>query len=173
MAYGLTDKQEQFARGLFKGMNQVDAYLEAYPASKEWNKAGVYGKASLLAKHAKVQLRLTQLRAPVERAMQYGVQEAMEEALQAFEVGLREGSSGGMVAAATLRAKLQGLLVEKREVKITSLDHFDPGDKTMMIEALTRELALRKVLPAPTEVDDVVSKADASSVELPNGRDHA
>ena len=160
MAQRLTDKQEIFARGLFRGLSNTDAYKEAYPASLKWKPAGVHAKSSTLSRHVMVQLRLTQLRLPVERALQYTVVEAMEEALEAFKVGRDTDNASGMVAAATLRAKLQGLLIEKREVKVTSLDHFDPGDKTMMIEALTRELALRKVLPAPAEVDDVIDKTD-------------
>ena len=171
MAQRLTDKQELFARGLFRGLSNSDAYREAYPASLKWQHHALHNKASLLSKHGGVQVRLTQLRLPVERALQYTVVEAMEEALQAFEVARQEGSGSGMVAAATLRSKLHGLLVEKREVKITSLDHFAAPDKQMMISELTQLLEQRKRLAAPVDVTDVVNKADASSVELPNEDD--
>ena len=158
MAQGLTDKQEIFARGLFKGMTQVDAYKEAYPASKKWNISAAYAEASTLAKHPKVLQRLTVLRAPIERKLQYGVEEAMEEALQAFKLAAGTEQPGAMVAAATLRAKLQGLLIERKEISVTKMDGMGANDKSIVLEAARAELERRKALAGPDDVTDVVEK---------------
>lgn len=158
MAQSLTDKQEIFARELFKGATQVDAYKVAYPKSKDWNISNVYGKASALAKHAKVLARLSTLRAPIERKLQYGVEEAMEEALQAFQLAASTEQPGAMVAAATLRAKLQGLLIERKEIAVTKMDGMGANDKAMVLEAARAELARRKALTGPDDVTDVEAK---------------
>ena len=158
MAQGLTDKQELFARGLFKGMTQVDAYKEAYPASRKWNISAAYAEASTLAKHPKVVQRLKVLRLPVERKLQYGVEEAMDEALQAFSLAASTNQPGAMVAAATLRAKLQGLLIERKEIQVTKMDGMGASDKAVLLEAAHAELARRKALAPPDDVTDVEPK---------------
>lgn len=158
MAQSLTEQQEAFTHGLFKGLNQTEAYIEAYPKAAKWNRTTVNANASRLAKHSKVVARLDQLRAPVARKLQYGVEEAMEEALQAFTLAASTEQPGAMVAAATLRAKLHGLLIERKEISVTKFDGFDPQDKMQMVEAAMAELAKRKALTGPDDVTDVEPK---------------
>lgn len=160
MPQNLTKMQEEFTQALFAGKKVSVAFREAYPKSKQWTTATLNANASRLASNSKVVARLEQLRAPMARKTMYDALAAHDEAGAAFLGAMEEKQFGAAVAAVQLRAKIHGLITEKREVKVTSLDHFDPGDKTMMIEALTRELALRKVLPAPTVVDDVTDKTD-------------
>jgi hypothetical protein len=63
----------------------------------------------------------------------------MSEALDAFEVSKRNGQGGSMVAAATLRAKLNGLLVERKETgdagEFAKLDAARKQDAMQAIEA--------------------------------------
>lgn len=158
MARQLTDQQEIFARELFKGATQIDAFHVAYPKSKKWTISSAYANASTLAKHAKIAERLTTLRAPIERKLQYGVEEAMEEALQAFKLAAGTEQPGAMVAAATLRAKLQGLLIERKEISVTKMDGMGANDKSIVLEAARAELARRKALSGPDDVTDVVEK---------------
>lgn len=158
MAQNLTKMQEVFAQELFKGLNQSAAYRVAYPKSKQWTVATLNANASRLAKNSKVVARLDQLRAPVARKLQYGVEEAMEEALQAFRLAATTEQPGAMVAAATLRAKLQGLLVERKEIAVTKMDGMGANDKAMVLEAARAELARRKALTGPDDVTDVEQK---------------
>lgn len=61
--YGLTPKQEAFARALVEGMSQADAYRAAYPACKAWKVAVVHVKASVMAADGKVRARVAGLQA--------------------------------------------------------------------------------------------------------------
>ena len=57
----LTKQQEIFCQEIAKGETQTDAYLVAYPKSKEWQREGVWVAASQLAKKDKIQKRIQQL----------------------------------------------------------------------------------------------------------------
>ena len=159
MAQNLTEQQENFAQLLFRGKGQSDAYLEAYPTSSKWNKSTLYANASRMAANSKVIARLEQLRAPVARKAQYDVNTAMDEAMQAFELAVEVRAPGAMVAAAQLRAKLQGLMIEKREISVTQMGSMTPTDKQMLLDAANKALAERKQLLAPDQgIEDVEPK---------------
>lgn len=113
---GLTPQMEDFAQCLSTGMSQADAYRRAYPGSLKWKDSQVYSKASTLAGHVKVMERVKELRAPVVAKVQYDIEAAMREAAEAFEVAKVKENGGAMVAAVTLRAKLNGLLVDKKQI---------------------------------------------------------
>jgi hypothetical protein len=160
MAQHLTDQQEIFARALFAGKKQIEAYHEAYPKSKEWNISSAYTKASILAKHAKVVERLEVLRKPVERRLQYGLQTAMEEAMEAFEVSKANRQGGAMVAAAQLRAKLNGLITERKEIAVTQMAGMTPIEKEMLLVAAQAQLDTlkRQVQLIDSSVADIEPK---------------
>ena len=153
----LTDKQEMFARELVAGKTQYAAYLCAYPGSDKWKRAQVDSKASVLAKMEKIQARMEVLRAPVARRLQYTLETAMDEAMQAFEIARDDRQSGSMVAAAALRAKLQGFMIEKREIAVTQMGSMAPSDKQYLLDEANRALAERKRL-AMGDVTDVEAK---------------
>ena len=142
----LTEMQYKFAQNLAAGMDQSEAYRDAYPSARNQKISNVSGKASQMARNVLVQAQVEKLRAPVVRKLQYTLETAMEEGLAAFKLGQATQQVGAMVAAATLRAKLMGLLVEKREVKVTSFDNFDAQAKQTMIEAAQAELDRRRLL---------------------------
>ena len=82
----------------------------------------------------------------------------MEEALRAFDLAMNTQQPGAAVAAATLRSKLHGLLIERKEIQVTKMDGMGANDKQMVMEAARAELARRKALAGPDEVTDVVEK---------------
>jgi len=96
------------------GMSQADAYRAAFSAGK-MKAETIQEEASRLMANPKVSARVVELRAPVIVKMQYGLEQAMLEAAEAFQVAKAKENGGAMVAAVQLRAKLNGLLVEKRE----------------------------------------------------------
>lgn len=59
---GLSNNQELFCQELMKGLTQRQAYLKAYPRSKNWKPSNVDSKASQLIKTDKVSTRLKELR---------------------------------------------------------------------------------------------------------------
>ncbi len=110
----LTSKQEVFAQAIVSGKTQADAYRKAFSAGKMKDET-IQQAASRLMADSKVTARVEELRAPVVAKLQYGLEAAMLEAAEAFRVAKAKENGGAMVAAVQLRAKLNGLLVEKRE----------------------------------------------------------
>jgi hypothetical protein len=156
--------REVFCQKLVRGFSQADAYREAYPNSKNWQDASVHNKASALARSARVQARLAEIKAPIIKDLQvnvagYGLKQAMDEAEQAMNLARDTRQPGAMVAAVQLRAKLNALLIDRKEVAVTKLDGFDPGEKLMMLDQLQTALAERKRLQPPDQpIDDVEAK---------------
>lgn len=139
MAEKLTAKQEAFAQAIVSGMNQSDAYRAAYNAGS-MSAATINVKASELMANGKVAVRVQELRKPAVEAAQYGLKEAMAEAAEAMAVAREKENGGAMVAAVTLRAKLSGLLVDRKEVRSGPLDGLPPEDLKALEDALTRIL---------------------------------
>jgi phage terminase small subunit len=59
--HGLTPQQEKFAQGLGAGLNQSEAYRQAYPSSLKWKDYSVHIAASELSSDNKVKVRLATL----------------------------------------------------------------------------------------------------------------
>lgn len=114
----LTAKQEAFCQAVVSGMSQSDAYRKAYNA-KKMKAETVQQSASRLMADRKVAARVETLRRPVVEKVQYGLEQAMLEAKEAFDIAKEKENGGAMVAAATLRAKLNGLLIERMKVDAT------------------------------------------------------
>ena len=149
----LTAKQEAFCQAVVSGMNQSDAYRASYSAGK-MKAESINSKAYELAKNGDITARVKELRAPVVEKLQYGLAEAMLEAQEAYKVAKGKDNGGAMVAAVQLRAKLNGLLIEKRE------DVTDPFKKA--IGNMTAEKA-QSMLDAMEQLQVIRVKAlDAS-----------
>lgn len=138
MADTLTPKQEAFCQAIVSGLSQADAYRKAYDA-KAMKPAVIQNKASLLMKRGEVRVRIENLRKPVIEKLQYGLEQAMAEAADAFAVSKAKEQGGAMVAAVQLRAKLNGLLVDRSEVRTGPLD----DASTEVLLQLRRELEAR------------------------------
>lgn len=67
--HGLTSQMERFAQLHASGLNQSEAYRQAYPRSQKWKPENVHQKASALAANVKVQARVRQIQsAAADRA---------------------------------------------------------------------------------------------------------
>ena len=150
----LNNADEIFAQCLVKGLTQADAYREAYPKSKKWKDTSLHPKASTLSKSDKIRARVAEIRAPVVETIQYGLLDAMIEAKRAMDLAEDSGQAGAMVAAVQLRAKLNALLVERKEIAVTQMAGMTPLDKQFLLEAATRTLTARKA----GDVTDVEAK---------------
>jgi phage terminase small subunit len=117
-------------------MSQADAYRAAYTAGK-MKPATVQNNAHTLMKNSEVSARVQALRAPVVERVQYGLEQAMLEAEEAMKVAKIKENGGAMVAAVQLRAKLNGLLVDRKEVRTGPLESMpdDALDKVIAQKA--------------------------------------
>lgn len=131
----LTGKQEAFCQAIVSGMSQADAYRKAYDA-QNMKAETIQKRASELMANGEVAGRVLSLRAPVIAELHYDLKAAMEEAAQAFEVAKGKENGGAMVAAVALRAKLNGLLVDRSEVRTGPLDGIDHDELKKLHEAL-------------------------------------
>jgi hypothetical protein len=154
----LTDQQEKFCHEIVKGKSQFEAYQVAYPTSVKWKRGQIDHKASVLSGQEKIQGRIDTLRQPLIRKTTYDALAAHEEAGMILDRAMEVNQLGPAVAAVQLRAKLHGLITEKREVKVTKMDDFSATEQLDMISALSAELARRKALSAPSDVQDVDPK---------------
>jgi phage terminase small subunit len=149
----LTAKQEAFCQAVVQGIGQADAYRMSY-AVKKMKPGAVDVEASRLMDNPKVAHRLQELRAPVVEKVRYGIEQAMDEAMEAFKVAKGKEQGGAMVAAVQLRAKLNGLLIEKRE------DVTDPLKKA--IANMPAEKA-QEMMDALAEMETIRKKAQSAA----------
>jgi hypothetical protein len=142
----LTQKQEDFCQAIVSGLSQAAAYRQAYSA-ENMRPAVVQNKASLLMRHGEVGVRIAELRRPIVEKLRYSVEQAMAEADQALCIAREKENAAAMIGAVTLRAKLHGLLVEKREVTVTQVQQLDDASLDALIALKMAEAGL---VPEPS-----------------------
>lgn len=138
----LTPQQEKFAQAIVSGLSQSDAYRKAYPKSLKWKTESVNSNASTLASNTEVAQRVAELRKPVVEKAQYGLEQAMAEAEDALKTAKGKENGGAMVAAVQLRAKLNGLLVEKKEIRVGAIEGLPDEALDKLIQTKAREVGL-------------------------------
>jgi phage terminase small subunit len=157
----LSPKQERFCQLIAEGCNQADAYRGAYRAGN-MKQETIHQEESRLMANPNVAARVTAIRQPVIDELRYGLKEAMREAKEAFDVARDCQQGGAMVAATTLRSKLNGLLIDRKEIAgIGEFAVYDAQTKQEFRELLEAEAARRerlRQLPAP-DIQDVVAKS--------------
>ncbi len=146
----ITPRLETFCQAMLTEKDQSEAYRASF-STQNMLPGTIHSKASILMADGKVRARIAELRAPVILLAQYGLSEAMLEAKEAFQVAKGRENGGAMVAAVQLRAKLNGLLIEKRE------DVTDPFKKAIgnmsaekaqaMLDALDQVMAIQAKPP--------------------------
>ena len=111
----LTAKQERFVQEYFKTSNQRKSYQHAYDAEGMSDNA-VDREACLLLKNPKVAQRLAEMQERVDKKAEVTVETISDMLDQAFAKAAQDDKgSAAMVAAAMGKAKLHGLIVEKKE----------------------------------------------------------
>ena len=109
----LNARQEAFARSIAEGRSQREAYKRAGYTPTSDGIADV--NASRLLRHAQVQSRVRELQAAQAEASQITAERLLAELEEARSLALSLGQAGAAVAASMGRAKLCGLLVDRRE----------------------------------------------------------
>lgn len=136
----LTSQQERFAQLVAGGLSQSAAYRDAYNVKRSKPET-VHENASRLMADGKVSARVAELRKPVIQQVQYNLVRAMAEAEEARALALMTGQTAAAVSAVTLKAKLNGLLVEDRKNERRPLEDVSDEELDRIIEQARRELA--------------------------------
>ena len=133
----LSARQEAFARNIAEGRRQREAYRSAGYAPTSDNAADA--NASRLIRDDKVQSRVRELQAAQAQASQITAERLLAELEEARSLALSLGQAGAAVAASMGRAKLGGLLVDRREARRPSRDPDAPAE--LAVEVWLREVA--------------------------------
>lgn len=168
----LSEKREAFCLLLVSGKSKIEAYLQSRPEGRMSRETAAQ-RANDLLKHPEILRRITELRAPATRAVQRKYQYALEHALhecdQAYALALALGQPSVMVSAIQVKARIAGLVVEKKEERHGLLD----DATTRELLRMRAELRAREALVQKEVIDllpDVSEKAIAISDAGGTGR---
>ena len=120
---GLTAKQEKFCQGVAKGLSYSDAYREAYNADKMKSDT-INKRACELLKNGYVTGRIDELKKMALSRHNIEVDDIVEELEDARKIARELGQSSAMVSATMGKAKLLGLIVEKKDVALHGYEEF-------------------------------------------------
>lgn len=112
MAKDLNPQQEKFVSEYLRTNSPKQAAISAGYAE-----GSASSKACQLMKHPKVISAIQRAQTLIQQEGIYNLKKAMEDADAAYEMARLKKNAAGMTAAATLKAKLSGLMVERSEVK--------------------------------------------------------
>jgi phage terminase small subunit len=118
----LTPKQEAFAQAYVEGGNAAAAYRQCYDVSPSAKPETVWSEASLLLGNPKVTARVLAIRAELRVKNAVSIDTIQALAMAAYEKAMDEGKgASAAVSAATLIAKLHGLITDRQEQKVTAM----------------------------------------------------
>lgn len=86
----LTPKQEKFVEEIAKGKTQRQAYLVAYPNSKNYKENTIDSRASVLMKNKKVVKRLNELKQLTEKKVEWTRKKALETINYVMDMNKKE-----------------------------------------------------------------------------------
>ena len=109
----LTPKREKFAQAVASGMNQSDAYREAYRVRNGTKLSSVNVNASKLMNDAKVAQRVAELRAPIVKNVQVTLENHLRDLMALRNLATKEKQMSAAINAEIARGKACGLYVEK------------------------------------------------------------
>lgn len=116
----LTAKQEHFSQLLMDPeYSQIDAYREAYDTSPDASADSLYVAASRVASHAKVVLRVRELRAEAYQTAPYSVDKLRSKLELRSDDAAEAGQYGPSVKALELIGKLDGIIVDRKDINLS------------------------------------------------------
>lgn len=110
----LTAKQEKFCQCIVKGMNQSDAYREAYDCSKTKDE-NIWCNASKLMSDTKVIQRIEELKQEVVECIKYTVDDSFKELNELLDMAKKTENVNAALKAVELKGKLANLYKEKEQ----------------------------------------------------------
>ena len=149
----LTPKQESFALKVgAEGLGLTEAYKLTYDCTKSLPET-IHGRASELARSPAVAARIARIQgdrvaAAVQKAS-YTLADAIREAEEIRLLAVAAGNLPAAATASTLKSKLAGHLVDRREIKSGPLEESDVTE----LEELRAELLKRRAAQTGEAID--------------------
>jgi phage terminase small subunit len=117
----LTIKQEAFAQAYVAGGNAAAAYRQCYDVAASTKPGTVWSKDCLLLGNGKVRARISEIRADMRIKHGVNVETVNALAMAAYEKAMDEGKgASAAISAASLIAKLHGLITDRQVHKVTA-----------------------------------------------------
>jgi phage terminase small subunit len=127
-------RRELFAQSVVSGSSLKESAIAAGYAPSRAEQTG-----SELRKNREIAVRIGEIRAviteSITRFMTYGLAQAMAETNEALELARTNGQPGQMIAAITLKARLCGLLIERKQIDYRNIDELSDGELENLIES--------------------------------------
>ncbi|MDO8547844.1 MAG: hypothetical protein Q7R68_10860 [Nitrospirales bacterium] len=158
----LTAKREAFCLLLVAGKTLNEAYRQSRPAGV-MNDQTAQQRAKELLRNPQILRRIAEIRLPAVQAFrktyEYKLEHALAECNEAHALAMSLGQPSVMVTAIQLKAKLAGLIVDKKEERHGLLDDVTTRDLLRMrAELKAREAVVRN------EVIDMVEDSSEKTV---------
>lgn len=114
MSKKLTPKQESFCQKFIELGNASEAYRQSYNCER-MKTSTINSRAKELRKDGPITARIDELQADHRERHDWTVDDAITELEEARQVAKQEAAASAMVAATMGKAKVLGLLVDKKE----------------------------------------------------------
>ena len=112
----LTARQENFALAYVATSNASEAYRRAFGVAPNTKPETIWSESSRILKNRKVTARVIELQAMNRDAMAVSVESLTIELEEARQMALEARNESAAIAATLGKAKLHGLLSERREL---------------------------------------------------------
>ena len=114
----LTPKQEKFAQEYVALGNASEAYRRSYNVKPTTKDKSVHENASRLLNDVMVSSRVQQIKASIVQRHELTIDDILDELEEAREMGKITQQSSSMVSASMGKAKLLGLIVDRKEITV-------------------------------------------------------
>ena len=114
MSKKLTPKQESFCQKFIELGNASEAYRQSYNCER-MKTSTINSRAKEVRKDGPITARIDELQADHRERHDWTVDDALTELEEARQVAKQEAAASAMVAATMGKAKVLGLLVDKKE----------------------------------------------------------
>jgi phage terminase small subunit len=114
----LTPKQEKFAQEYVATGNASEAYRRSYNVRPTTKDSSIHCNASQLLSDTRVAQRVQQLKASIVERHKLSIDDIIDELEEAREMGKITQQSSSMVSASMGKAKLLGLIIDRKEVTV-------------------------------------------------------
>lgn len=139
--YRLTPKQEKFVELIMDGKNQYEAYIEAYPKSRKWQRNTVDSRASVLMKNKKISKRLEEYKQIKQKKIEWTRERALNEINYVLDMNRRDMERMNQAYDDELKMK------EAKLIELSMLFQDEKADKQRVIKKMNeinQEIVLLK-----------------------------